>query len=157
MRLNEFDQAILVWGIISSESIAQLKSENTLIAVSEMRPYLVGLKHNIPLLKKADIDFFYCTDNMLGFLFYKNKIKKTLLFYKELKPQGLVGICGSLYVSLLSKLHSIPVQIIPQGKFNFKSSDLDALSLDGKCLILKKDINFVEAPKEEIVSWSVLK
>lgn len=157
MRLAEIDKVILVWGIISQESIGQIKAENSLVAVPENRPFLVGLRHNIPLLKTAKINFFYCTDNMLGFLFYKDKIKKTLLFYKELKPEGIKGICGSLYVALLSKLHSVPIKIIPEGEFNFEDSDLDASTLEGKCFISKEDKNLVVEPKDELIGWEILK
>ncbi|MCM8801195.1 MAG: hypothetical protein NC912_04180 [Candidatus Omnitrophica bacterium] len=158
MKIADINDLLLVWGPLSKEGISQIKEEANLVLIPENRPYLIGLKYNIPLLKKEGVRFIYATDNMLGFLFYKNKIKKTLLFYKELKPQGLIGICGSLYIALLTKLHQIPIKIYPAEKFISKGLDQDASSLDGKNFILDKDKNnFVVSADDELVGWEILR
>jgi len=80
VKLNALKNLILIWGPLSEEAAQELKKEGSLVLVAENRPSLLGLKHNIPILKKEQVDFVYCTDNALGFLFYKQKIKKTLIF-----------------------------------------------------------------------------
>jgi methylthioribose-1-phosphate isomerase len=108
MKLDALKQAVLVWGPLSEEAVKRLKTQGSPILVAECRPSLLGLKHNLPLLKKAAVDFVYCTDNSLGLLFYKKKINKTLIF-------GGKGVSGSLYAALLSKIHNIPLEIIAPG------------------------------------------
>lgn len=157
MRLKEVDKALLIWGFLSREGLGQIRGEGKLVVVPENRPYLVGLRHNIPLLKKDNIPFIYCTDNMLGILFYKEKIKKTLLFYKELRKEGVVGICGSLYIVLLSKLHNVPIEIMPQEAFGFIPQDRDASTLGGKSLILERNRQeFVVRAEDELIQSSIL-
>ena len=156
MKLKQIKKSILIWGTVSQEGINQLKNEKELVIVPELRPYLIGLLHNVPLLKREGLSFVYCTDNMLGYLFYKDKIKKTIIFYKELTPQGIVGVCGSLYVGLLSHLHKVPIKILPEGKITYNFKDFSAKTLLGKNFVLEKDNFFVE-PKEELVSYSVLR
>lgn len=156
MKLKQIKKAILVWGIISQDGINQLKNEKELIIVPEGRPYLIGLLQNAPLLKKEGLEFVYCTDNMLGYLFYKNKIKKTIIFYKKLTPQGIIGSCGSLYVGLLSHLHKVPIKIMPEGILSTNFPDSQAKTLAGKSFILEEG-KFCLEPEEELVSYSILK
>jgi len=156
MKLKQIKKAILIWGIVSQDGINQLKNEKELVIVPEQRPYLIGLLQNAPLLKKEDLDFVYCTDNMLGYLFYQDKIKKTVIFYKELTPKGIIGVSGSLYVGLLSHLHKVPIKILPEGKATSNFKDFSAKTLLGKSFVLEKEY-FVVEPKEELVSYSVLR
>jgi len=93
--IEDLKQSLLIWGVLSKEGIEFIKSKKERVIVPEMRPSLLGLKINIPLLKRNNIPFIYCTDNTLGFLFYKNKIKHTLLFFKEELSEGLRCITGS--------------------------------------------------------------
>ena len=157
MKLDKIKDAILIWGPILSDSLSLLKDEKKLVIVPENRPYLIGLLYNAPLLKRQRINFVYCTDNMLGFLFYKNKIKKTIIFYQKLTKKGIICISGSLHVVLLSKLHSVPIEIMPQENLNIKFLDSSAISLSGKRFVLKKDIKFFKPPKEELISYSLLR
>ena len=156
MKLKQIKKAILIWGIVSQDGINQLKNEKELVVLPEMRPYLIGLLHNAPLLKKEGLEFVYCTDNMLGYLFYQNKIKKTVIFYKKLTPQGIMGVSGSLYVGLLSHLHKVPIKILPEGRATSNFKDFSAKTLLGKSFVLEKEY-FVVEPKEELVSYSVLR
>jgi methylthioribose-1-phosphate isomerase len=133
MKLNALKSLTLVWGPLSEEAATKLKSQDSLVLVAENRPSLLGLKHNIPILKKEQVDFIYCTDNALGLLFYKQKIKKTLIFSKD----RLKGVSGSLYAALLSKIHNVPVEIMEQGSIDLKALDRDASTLGGKDFILE--------------------
>jgi len=156
MKLDKIKDAILIWGIVSDDGLSILKNEKIVI-VPETRPYLLGLLYNAPLLKKQKINFVYCTDNMLGFLFYKDKIKKTIIFYKKLTKKGIICISGSLYVALLSKLHNVAIKIMPQKNLkNIKFLDNSATTLAGKKFILKEDTKFFKSPKDELISYFLL-
>ena len=156
MNLNDVKNSLLIWGPISTKGLSQIKEEGCLVVVPENRPWMIGLRHNVPLLKKEDIPSVYCTDNMLGLLFYREKVKKTLLFYKKQKKEGIIGISGSLYVALLSRLHQIPIVIVDQGELDLDSSDKDAASLGGEKYILGQDDSVIAAD-DELVEWGLLK
>ena len=78
MKLEDLNNLILIWGVLSKDSLGLFKEET--ILVPENRPFLYGLKHNVPLLEDNNIPFVYCTDNMIGHLFYRNKNKKDIYF-----------------------------------------------------------------------------
>jgi len=156
MKLDSISKATLIWGMISQEGLVHLKEEKSLVIVPENRPYLIGLKHNAPLLKKENIDFVYCCDNVLGLLFYKGKIEKTLLFYKELNQNGVTGICGSLYAALLSKLHNIPIKIAPQRRCEIEFLDADASSLGGNLFLEDRQDNCIIRAGDEVIETELL-
>ena len=136
MKLEDIKRAVIIWGAVSPEGISELKKES-LVIIAENRPFLLGLKHNIPLLKGAGINFLYCADNVLGFLLYKDKIKKTYLFYREKSKEGLTGVCGSLYIYLLNKLHNVPLKFMAGGEIDFASLDKNVSTLGGRDFILQ--------------------
>jgi len=154
MKIEELNNPILIWGLLSKESLKLFKGRTVLVA--ENRPFLYGLKHNIPLLKEHNIPFIYCTDNMLGYLFYKNKIKKTFIFYKEKTKEGFLAPGGSLYVSLLSRLHDVPVGPFLGAKVNFGDTDIDASTLGGKEIISGDVKRWAEPSKDEVINAEVL-
>lgn len=157
MKLNDIESLVLVWGAISEAVLGQLKKEASLILVPENRPFLLGLKHNIPLLERENIDYLYCTDNMLGLFFYKGKIRKTLIFYKEAREK-IIGFCGTMYVSLLSKLHHVDIQYVRQDKLSFNFSDKDASTLGGKNFILEENKQtYIIEPYNELVDEEALR
>jgi methylthioribose-1-phosphate isomerase len=158
MKLEGVKNAVLIWGALSAEGITKLKQERKLVIVPEHRPFMLGLKYNCPRLRKAEIKFVYCTDNTLGLLFYKGKIVKTMLFYKEKQEQAIVGVAGSLYVALLSKLHKIPIEIIPAPELAQDIFEGDAAALGGRKFILVEDKQeYVVKPEDELIEWEVLR
>lgn len=158
MKLNDIRKAVVVWGVISQEGIRTLKSTGSCVIVPEQRPHLVGLMHTIPLLKKEGIDFIYCNDNTLGLLFYKGKIERTYLFCKVLSDNGIWGTNGSLYLSLLSKLHGIAVEVFLGADWNPEGSDKDVSTLGGKDFVLEKNKeNHIIGGYPEFIEWEVLK
>ena len=158
MLLKDINQALLIWGIIPDDRLLQIKKQGRLVIVPENRPWMIGLKHNIPLLKGAGIDFVYCTDNMPGLLFNRQKITSTLLFCRQLKDEGIIGPCGSLYVALLSRLHQVPVEVIKEGDLSFDPPDTDASSLCGKPYVADQDkADSVVMANDEFIEWEILK
>ncbi len=155
MKIAQIKKSVLIWGVLSKKAVDALKNEECVVA-AECRPYLYGLKHNLILLNKEKIPYFYCTDNMLGVLFREGKIKYTFIFYKQKNKEGFLSPAGSLYVYLLSKLHNIEVKFIPQGKFD-DISDRNASTLEGKLFVLEKDLPFVEDAEDELIEKSFIK
>jgi methylthioribose-1-phosphate isomerase len=114
MRLSELKSSLLLWGMPSHQGIAEItkdmQAEKMLVLVPEMMPHCLGLTIAKRLQEKG-IRCAYTTDNMLGVLFYKNKVKTLMFFYKKLANHHMVGICGSLYVCLLAHLHNVPIKL----------------------------------------------
>ena len=157
MKLEDIKNATLIWGMATDDIASELKEDNDLVIVPENRPYLIGLKHNAPLLKSKGVRFIYCTDNTLGLLFYKNKIKKVIIFCKEIGNKGITGICGSLYAALLGKLHDVPIEIYMQENSEVVFQDNDSARLEGKNFIMQesKEDCIIEA-KDEFIETEVL-
>ena len=151
MKLKEFKKAVLIWGVLNTRRLAKIKQSAELVIVPENRPYLLGLKCNIPLLRTNGIPCFYCTDNMLGGIFYKNKIQRTFLFYKKETTEGAVGFCGSLYVALLSKLHGVPISAFLGGELSLKEKDENASILGRKEFVQVDNRKWIEWPQDEII------
>lgn len=152
MILKDINKAILVWGPISKQRLALLKEEKPLVIVPENRPYMIGIRHNIPILKKENIKFVYCNDNAMGLLFYKGKIAKTLVFVKEDKQQNIVGISGTNYVTILSRIHNVPVVTFNQDKAAFNLYIYDVSSLGEKSLItIENKTDVIIPPQDEVL------
>ncbi|HEX9949183.1 MAG TPA: hypothetical protein VGB29_03420 [Thermodesulfobacteriota bacterium] len=114
MRLDEMKEGLLLWGVPTGKGIKEIKertqdNRDLYVLVPEMRPYLFGLEVARRLTEET-IKHVYATDNMLGMLFFKQKIKEVLFFYKDLIDKNFSGICGSLYVCLLARLHHVPIK-----------------------------------------------
>jgi methylthioribose-1-phosphate isomerase len=107
-------EGLLLWGVPTGKGIKEIKertqdNRDLYVLVPEMRPYLFGLEVARRLTEET-IKHVYATDNMLGMLFFKQKIKEVLFFYKDLIDKNFSGICGSLYVCLLARLHHVPIK-----------------------------------------------
>ena len=145
MKLNDITKLSLIWGLpVDFEGL-----KNKFLLVPEMRPYLLGLSL-CEELKTHGYPYVYVTDNMLGYLFFKGKIKETLLFYLERTADEIKGISGSLYVTLLSRLHQVPVYFRP-GKRLAAVNDKHAGTLDGRAFV--EDEKSVIWPEEEIIKF----
>ena len=120
MRLNEIKEALLLWGPPSRQGLAEIKkqiaaSQGLLVLVPEMRPSLLGLEVARRLTEEG-IEHVYATDNMLGILFFKQKVKEVFFFYNDLTNRCFSGICGSLYACLLARLHRVSIKPLPGEK-----------------------------------------
>jgi hypothetical protein len=130
MRLDEMKEGLLLWGLPPRQRIAEIKkqvaeAQGLYVFVPEMRPSLLGLEV-ARRLAKENIKHLYATDNMLGILFFKQKIKEVLFFYKDLTDQKFWGICGSLYVCLLARLHHVSIKPL-QGEKMVRSAQAASL------------------------------
>jgi hypothetical protein len=132
MLLNELGELILLWGVPPNQEMDEIKKKvqatrGASVLVPEMRPHLLG-SVIAKKLQREKIKHVYVTDNMLGILFYKQKIKEVLFFYKERKDHHWWGINGSLYVCLLAHMHKVPIQPL-QGGTVIRAAEI-SLSLD---------------------------
>ena len=155
MKTAELNDAVLLWGCASENEVSDLL--DSMLLVPENRPFMYGLRNNLPMLKQFDAKHVYCTDNMIGALYAKGKIRDTIVFYRQRISPG-VFLCptGSLYVCLLSKLHDVDVLFRPQGNPR-APTDRDASTLEGRTFILEKDRAFVIKPEDEIVEEALIK
>ncbi len=159
MKLVDVNNAVLVWGPVSTQGLAALRREDALVVVPEQRPYLIGLVQTIPLLDKEGIKFFYCSDTVVGFLCSKKKIRKAYFFYQDKTAEGaLWAISGSLYFSLLCKLHAIPLELLRQGEFISKTLDQNAATLAKRGFLVTGDKNeCIIEPALELVTGEILR
>ncbi len=154
MKIDEIKEAILIWGILSKKGIDELNKEE-LGVVAECRPYLYGLRHNSILLNKEKVPYFYCTDNMLGYLFREGKIKRTFIFYRRKKEDGFISPAGSMYVFLLSIFHNVELKFFEEGSF-LGGVDKDASTLGGRSFVSRENLAFVEQPEDELIEYEVV-
>jgi hypothetical protein len=163
MKIDETGELFLLAGVANPASLkeaSQILSEgkDSSILIPELRPYLIGLNYHVPILKELGIPFIYVTDNMVGYLFSKKKIIKTIFFYEENTDKGLWGATGSLYFCLLSILHKVPIDTFPGKSIKSEEfSDKDVKSIHGTPLITdEKSANYITPPKRELVRWEIL-
>jgi len=158
MRLGAIINAVLVWGAVSPDGLEKLRQEKSMFVVPENRPYMLGLKRNCPLFKKENLRFVYCTDNVLGLLFYKKKIKKTAVFYKEKTENSVIGIPGTLYAVMLSRLHDVPVEFLPADPSAASFYEGDSAQLGGRVFVSADDRQkCVVTAADEIISEQEIK
>jgi len=50
--MSKVENAVLIWGPVSSEGINYLRFQGKEVVVCENRPYLLGLRHNHPLRRR---------------------------------------------------------------------------------------------------------
>lgn len=151
MKLEDIKTAVVVWGAVSGQGITYLKERGNLVVVPEVRPSLLGLYHNARVLAKEGIRFVCCCDNVLGLLFFKGKIDKTLLFCRKADRVAAVARAGSLYVVLLSRIHGVSVETMIEPEIKFTSQDIDATSLGGRKMVLESG-DGIYADDEEVIN-----
>jgi len=155
MNIEQVDNALLVWGPLDEKSAAYVQRQKRIIVVPEIRPFLIGMRYNLLLLKMRNPGTVYCTDNMLGLLFFKQAIAELLLVYTKEDSRGVTAISGSLYAATLARLHAVKISLHPGPVLNYNAlfKDADALSLCGRKLFSGAA---VVAPAEERIAYAEL-
>lgn len=143
----------LIWGALDDNALSKIKKEakRAEILIPEIRPALLGLRHNASILKKKKLRFCCCNDNALGFFFYKGLIKKVFIFASKINKQGFWAVSGTLYVFLLTKLHNVAYEILLQKNSKFQSPDKDASSLGGRTMVADKRKKDIIIPCKEFI------
>jgi len=131
---------IAVWGPLSKEAATYLieQTGHNTILLLESRPFMFGF-YNASILKRENFPFTYCTDNAFGFLAQQAKIKELIFMYKEKEGESYKAYSGSGYVTLLAKLHGIPIRALRVKGADVSVKDNHAGSLDG-IVYAQKDI-----------------
>ncbi|MBD3245778.1 MAG: hypothetical protein GF333_02080 [Candidatus Omnitrophica bacterium] len=132
MKLADIDQGILVWGPVSEEGLDRLQAEGRLAVAAECRPFLVGLRYNVPRLQARGIRFVYCPDEAVGLLCGQGRLGKTFLFLRRFDRDTLTGLSGVGLAYVLSRLHGITIEEFLQGPLPAENWDPDAATLANK-------------------------
>lgn len=105
---------VLLQGIFKRDFFDSLKrKEGEKIFVLEGRPSLKAAHSSCGELLKRGIEPTLITDNMAGFLFYKNLVKKVCLSYQLKDQNGFLCSAGGLILAVLAKRQNVPVQLFP--------------------------------------------
>ena len=117
MLINQKKSTILLHGIFTKPFYDFIKKRHAYeIFVMEGRPSLQATQETCKnLLKKKAVPILI-TDNMAGFLFYKNLIKEVWLSYQIADKQGAICDIGSLILGILGKKHGVAVNLYPSQK-----------------------------------------
>ncbi len=119
MSIESYQKTILIHGLPDKEHLDLLKKRKIKEAfVMEGRPALVGAKLLCKELLKRKIKPILITDNMAGFLFYKNFVDEIWATYQEQNEKGAVCQIGTLVLGVLGKRHNVSLNLVPSG---FKS------------------------------------
>ncbi len=110
MNLSDINDAFLICGILTDEAINYLKLKNNVVILPEHRPFSFSLNHNRNLLEANKIEYVFCTDNMIGLLFYQQKIKEIIFMYNNRSEKHYKAISGSFYFLVLGFLHKCEVK-----------------------------------------------
>jgi len=86
------------------------------VFVLEGRPKLEETRVLCRKLLKEKITPTVISDNMAGFLFYKNLVKEVWVMYQGLNHKDAFADVGGLILSVLGKKHGIPIYLFPSGK-----------------------------------------
>ena len=114
MSIKNQKPAILLHGLPKKEYIDLLKKRKIKEAfVMEGRPKLIGAKVLCRELLKKRIKPVLITDNMAGFLFYKNFVQEIWGTYQSRHSTGALCAIGTLMLGVLGKRHNVSLNLVP--------------------------------------------
>ncbi len=130
---------VLLRGIPEDSFLDVLKRRKVKeVFVLEGRPKLESVRALCKKLLKKGIVPTLITDNMAGFLFYKNLVKEIWVAYQSLEKNGAFCDIGALILGVLGRHHKVPVYIFSSGeKTNFLGSPKDIFQFDGRPVAAK--------------------
>jgi len=117
MSVKQESPKILIHGVGNGALIKALKERGVKEAfVMEGRPHLDGAKVLCKTLLSGKITPTLISDNMAGFLFYKNFVKEVWTAYQTTDTQVAVCDVGALMLGVLGKRHGIVLNLFPSAK-----------------------------------------
>lgn len=140
MNVNKQKESItLLHGVFTSDFFDQLKEKKvTEVFVTEGRPSLEAARLNCRELLKRKITPTLISDNMAGFLFFKNLVKEVWIAYQISDTEGAVCDIGALILGVLGKRHNIPVYLFSSNrKTRFLGQEKDLLNFKNKTVAPK--------------------
>ena len=110
-------KVFLLQGVFNSAAYDELKKKNVGEAfILEGRPGLEAARISSHELTRRNIKATLISDNMAGFLFYKNFVREVWVSYQSSGPDGILCQIGGLILGVLAKKHRISVSAYPNGK-----------------------------------------
>ena len=139
MSAKQENSEILIHGVGNGAFINTLKERGVKEAfVMEGRPHLDGAKVLCKQLLKGKIVPTLISDNMAGFLFYKNFVKEVWIAYQSTETNGAFCDVGALLLGVLAKRHDIQLNIFPAViRRQEKGKDKDLTFFDGQRVAAK--------------------
>ncbi len=131
---------ILLHGVFAVDFFDQLIDDCSTkeVFVMEGRPSLEAAQVNCRELLKHKITPTLISDNMAGFLFFKNLVKEVWMAYQASDTDGAVCDIGALILGVLGKRHSVPVYLSPSNRrTRFLGKEKDMLSFKNKTVAPK--------------------
>jgi len=108
------------------------------VFVLEGRPNLDAAKALCRQLLKRKITPTLISDNMAGFLFYKNLVKEVWVTYQGMNHKNAYCDVGGLILGVLGKSHRVPVYLFPSNsKSRFMGNKKDIFRFNGKNVAAK--------------------
>lgn len=123
---------ILLHGNFTDEALNAFKKSEQYF-VLEGRPDLLASKNILKILGLRKIIPTMITDNMAGFLFYKDLVKEVRVSYQYDDETGALCDIGALILGVLAKTHKVPVHLL-EGKLRrrFLAPQDALLTFNGK-------------------------
>ena len=134
MLIDEKRSAVLIQGVFKDTFFGLLKKcKAKNIVVLEGRPRLDGAKIVCRKLLKSKITPTLISDNMAGFLFYKDLVKEIWIAYQSENQTEAVCDIGALILGVLGKQHNVPVYLYPAArKTKGVAASKDILTFNGQ-------------------------
>lgn len=124
----------LFQGVLSAESLKKVKlGAHDHAFVCEGRPSLEAGRKTSGLLLKKGITPTVISDNMAGFLFFKELVKEVALACQYADEKGALCDIGALILAVLAKKHKISLQLLPaEHRTRFLGDPKAILSFEGQ-------------------------
>jgi methylthioribose-1-phosphate isomerase len=154
----EEETYLLIFGVPRREFYCHLLEGSRIegkgeILIPEMRPGLFGARELTPSLLHAGLKPTLVSDNMLGFFFQRQAIRRAYLAYEEFTPLGPRVPGGGRMVVELARAHEVPIELIPAGEEKSAPLDLDVTTL------LRENVSGPGVSpyllQDEVIPWSV--
>ena len=141
---------ILLHGVFAPNAFEKFSDKDTGdIFLMEGRPSLEAVASNAKALKKLKIKSTVISDNMAGFLFFKDLVKEVRLASQYTDRDGALCDTGALILGVLARRHKVPVKVFPGArKARFLGNPKDILKFKGKVVTPKGTRGYVP-----LVEW----
>jgi len=114
MPTKEKKDKIILQGVFDDALPKILKKrEAKEVFILEGRPSLEAAMENSKSLSKKNIKPILITDNMAGFLFFKNWVREVWVAYQSIQEDGALCDIGALILGVLAKRHKVPLHLFP--------------------------------------------
>ena len=154
--LTKTKTVTLIQGVFDKTFFDLLKKNGAKdVFVLEGRPKLLAAKNSCRELLKRKMTPTLITDNMAGFLFYKDFVKEVWVAYQSKEKECVVCHIGALVLGVLGKKHKVAVYAYPtKEKMGMEGKPQDIFRFQGKKIApagIKGHVPLIEClPREYI-------